>query len=317
MIGDERWSDEPGFDAAAVTGVCGSAASSRSIAELFLAGVITTDGVIDGSLADRTRSRRRRRPDVLVRAARRPGAPRLVITQNDVRQIQLAKGALYAGCRLLMDALGIETVDRIRLAGAFGAHIDPVHAMVLGLVPDCDPAQRHERRERRRHRRPHRAAEPGRARRDRGRRPPRGEARDRGGAAVPGALRRRDGHPARHRSVPAARRRSSTCPSAHAAAAGDRPRRRRRSHRTERSTHMSDEPSQPRAPAASTGGRAGRAAARLAARRREGARSSRATLTPVEVLERGGPRDDRAQRRHDPRDRSASTSARRPTRSSC
>ena len=62
-----------------------------------------------------------------------------MLTQNDVRQIQLAKGALYAGCRLLMDALGIDTVDRIRLAGAFGAHIDPVHAMVLGLVPDCDP----------------------------------------------------------------------------------------------------------------------------------------------------------------------------------
>ena len=56
-----------------------------------------------------------------------------------MRQIQLAKAALYAGCRLLMDHLGIETVDRIRLAGAFGAHIDPVHALVLGLVPDCDP----------------------------------------------------------------------------------------------------------------------------------------------------------------------------------
>ena len=67
-------------------------------------------------------------------------APRLILTQNDVRQIQLAKGALYAGCRLLMDHYGIEQVDRIRLAGAFGAHIDPVHAMVLGLVPDCDPA---------------------------------------------------------------------------------------------------------------------------------------------------------------------------------
>jgi uncharacterized 2Fe-2S/4Fe-4S cluster protein (DUF4445 family) len=67
-------------------------------------------------------------------------APRLTVTQNDVRQIQLAKAALWAGCRLLMDELGIETVDRIRLAGAFGAHIDPVHALVLGLVPDCDPA---------------------------------------------------------------------------------------------------------------------------------------------------------------------------------
>jgi uncharacterized 2Fe-2S/4Fe-4S cluster protein (DUF4445 family) len=68
------------------------------------------------------------------------GEPRLTITQNDVRQIQLAKAALHAGCRLLMDHLGIELVDRIRLAGAFGAHIDPVHALVLGLVPDCDPA---------------------------------------------------------------------------------------------------------------------------------------------------------------------------------
>ena len=69
----------------------------------------------------------------------RDDAPRLVLTQNDVRQIQLAKGALYAGCRLLMDAYGIDAVDRIRLAGAFGAHIDPTYALVLGLVPDCDP----------------------------------------------------------------------------------------------------------------------------------------------------------------------------------
>ncbi len=139
VIGDDRWSDDPGFDAAAVTGVAGSGII-EAISELFLAGVITGDGVIDGSAVERTRR---------VEADDRtfsyvlhdfPGAPRLVITQNDVRQIQLAKGALYAGCRLLMDAFGIETVDRIRLAGAFGAHIDPVHAMVLGLVPDCDPA---------------------------------------------------------------------------------------------------------------------------------------------------------------------------------
>jgi uncharacterized 2Fe-2S/4Fe-4S cluster protein (DUF4445 family) len=67
------------------------------------------------------------------------GEPELVITQNDVRQIQLAKAALYAGCALLMERYGIERVDRIRLAGAFGTHIDPVHALVLGLVPDCDP----------------------------------------------------------------------------------------------------------------------------------------------------------------------------------
>jgi uncharacterized 2Fe-2S/4Fe-4S cluster protein (DUF4445 family) len=140
VIGDERWSDEPGFDASSVTGVAGSGII-EAIAELFLSGVITADGVIDGALS--ARSARVVADDrtfsfVLHEA---PGAPRLVITQNDVRQIQLAKGALYAGCRLLMDALGIETVDRIRLAGAFGAHIDPVYAMVLGLVPDCDPDQ--------------------------------------------------------------------------------------------------------------------------------------------------------------------------------
>jgi uncharacterized 2Fe-2S/4Fe-4S cluster protein (DUF4445 family) len=137
VIGDERWSDEPGFDAAGVTGVAGSGII-EAIAELFLAGVITSDGVIDGSLAARSH---RIEPDdrtfsyVLHDV---PGAPRLVITQNDVRQIQLAKAALYAGCRLLMDALGVDTVDRIRLAGAFGAHIDPMYALVLGLVPDCD-----------------------------------------------------------------------------------------------------------------------------------------------------------------------------------
>ncbi|MGZ8438906.1 MAG: ASKHA domain-containing protein, partial [Candidatus Limnocylindrales bacterium] len=63
--------------------------------------------------------------------------PRLAITQNDVRAIQLAKAALYAGARLLMDHLGVEGVDRVKLAGAFGSQIDPLHAMVLGLVPDA------------------------------------------------------------------------------------------------------------------------------------------------------------------------------------
>ena len=59
------------------------------------------------------------------------------ITQNDVRAIQLAKAALHAGAQLLMDKIGIEQLDRIRLAGAFGAHIDVKYAMVLGMIPDC------------------------------------------------------------------------------------------------------------------------------------------------------------------------------------
>jgi uncharacterized 2Fe-2S/4Fe-4S cluster protein (DUF4445 family) len=136
VIGRNAWSDEPGFRGVRVTGVCGSGII-EAIAELFLADVITSDGVIDGALVHRS--------DRVVPDGRtfkyllHDGVPQLWITQNDVRQIQLAKAALYAGCRLLMDHYGIDEVHRIRLAGAFGTHIDPIRAMVLGLVPDCEP----------------------------------------------------------------------------------------------------------------------------------------------------------------------------------
>ena len=95
MIGDDRWSDEAGFDATTVTGVAGGII--EAIAELFLAGVVTTDGAIDGSLADPERTHRGRRADVLLRAARCAGAPRLVITQNDVRQISSRRGPCTPG----------------------------------------------------------------------------------------------------------------------------------------------------------------------------------------------------------------------------
>ena len=197
-IGNEAWSDEPGFDPSVITGVCGSGII-EVVAEMFLAGIITTDGVIDGSLAGRTPR--------IVAAGRtfsyllHDGTPRLMITQMDVRAIQLAKGALYAGCRLLMDHFGIESVDRIRLAGAFGAQIDPVHAMILGLVPDCDPAGVTAAGKRSRNRRTHRPAEPGGSPRDRVGRSPGRKDRDGAGAAFPGAFRRGDGHPARDRPV--------------------------------------------------------------------------------------------------------------------
>ena len=66
------------------------------------------------------------------------GEPRLLIYQTDVRAIQLAKSALYAGAKLLMQRFGVEADERITLAGAFGSHIDTTYAMVLGLIPDCD-----------------------------------------------------------------------------------------------------------------------------------------------------------------------------------
>ena len=142
----DDWSDSPGFEAAltaagmSVTGICGSGII-EVIAELYLAGVITADGVIDGAVAARTPrviADGRTFSYVLHDGSGDGAGPRILITQNDVRAIQLAKAALYAGVRLLMDQLGRDTVDEVRLAGAFGSQIDPVHAMVLGLVPDCD-----------------------------------------------------------------------------------------------------------------------------------------------------------------------------------
>ncbi|MEK9542471.1 MAG: ASKHA domain-containing protein, partial [Luminiphilus sp.] len=142
-IGSDLWSDEPGFSEAmagsGVTGICGSGII-EVVAEMFLAGVVSTDGVIDGALVQRSSRVRQdgRTFSYLLHAAPEAGEPDIVITQNDVRQIQLAKAALYAGIRLLMDEMGVSAVDRIRLAGAFGSHISVSHAMVLGLIPDCD-----------------------------------------------------------------------------------------------------------------------------------------------------------------------------------
>ena len=122
VIGCELWSDDAGFAEAVgnggVTGVCGSGIIEL-VAELYLAGVINQDGVIDGSLAAKT-------PRVFANGRTfsyllTEGEPRLSITQNDVRAIQLAKAALYAGIRLLMERLGVAGVDRIPLAGTIEA----------------------------------------------------------------------------------------------------------------------------------------------------------------------------------------------------
>jgi len=55
-----------------------------------------------------------------------------------VRAIQLAKAALSAGVQLLMKERGVDRVDRVRFAGAFGAKIDARYAMALGMIPECD-----------------------------------------------------------------------------------------------------------------------------------------------------------------------------------
>lgn len=136
VVGGEKWSDEEGFyeetAKTPVTGICGSGII-EVVAELFLTGIVDEDGVIGGDAGtDRLVADGRTKAYVLWTD------PQILVTQADVRAIQLAKAALLAGTRLLMDHYGTEHVDQIRLAGAFGAHIDPKYAMVLGMIPDCD-----------------------------------------------------------------------------------------------------------------------------------------------------------------------------------
>jgi uncharacterized 2Fe-2S/4Fe-4S cluster protein (DUF4445 family) len=141
VIGSDLWSDDPGFAAATattgVTGICGSGII-EVIAEMRMAGLVDEGGLI-GS-AEQTGTRRcipeGRTHSYLLHDGSAEGGPRITVTQSDIRAIQLAKSALYAGARLLMDELGIDRVDRVTLAGAFGAHISPKHAMVLGMIPD-------------------------------------------------------------------------------------------------------------------------------------------------------------------------------------
>ena len=103
---------------------------------MYLAGIVDEDGVINPTPT--SGSERIFAEDRTFSYLLHDGAQRIVVTQNDVRQVQLAKAALYAGVRLLQERAGIDRIDRIRLAGAFGSHIDPKYAMVLGLIPDCD-----------------------------------------------------------------------------------------------------------------------------------------------------------------------------------
>ncbi len=135
VIGCDLWSDEEGFaEATAATGICGSGII-EALAEMYLAGILLADGTIAG--AARARTARVVEEGRTFRYVLHPGAPEICIHQNDVRAIQLAKAALMAGARLLMDRFEIASVDRVVLTGAFGSHIDPLYAMVLGMIPDC------------------------------------------------------------------------------------------------------------------------------------------------------------------------------------
>jgi uncharacterized 2Fe-2S/4Fe-4S cluster protein (DUF4445 family) len=147
VIGCDLWSDDVGFAEAtadlSVSGICGSGII-EAVGEMYLSGIIATDGTINGAHANRTTRIFGDGRTFSYCVYGDGGATQitrdLAITQNDVRAIQLAKGALRAGIELLMAEAGVTELADIRLAGAFGSHIDPLYARVLGLVPDSPAA---------------------------------------------------------------------------------------------------------------------------------------------------------------------------------
>ena len=142
VIGSDYWSDEIEFDDAikssGITGICGSGIIEM-VAEMRMAGIVDGPGLIGSP--EQTGTQRcfqdGRTFSYLVFDGSSSNGPKITITNRDIREIQMAKAALYSGARLLMDKFEVDSVDRIVLAGAFGAHISPKHAMTLGMIPDC------------------------------------------------------------------------------------------------------------------------------------------------------------------------------------
>jgi uncharacterized 2Fe-2S/4Fe-4S cluster protein (DUF4445 family) len=135
VVGSRTWRGaRPGRLKAA--GICGSGAID-AVAQLYGAGLLNKSGafVKDGGTTRLRRGEGGRMEFVLAWPDETSTGKAVVITQKDVRQVQLAKGALYAGCSMLMKRLGIDRVDLIALAGAFGMHIDKQSAVTIGLLP--------------------------------------------------------------------------------------------------------------------------------------------------------------------------------------
>ena len=162
MIGSDLWSDDPEFAVATavtgVTGICGSGII-EAVAEMRMAGIVDGSGLIGSAeQTDTVRCEAEGRTFAyMIHDGTNDGGPRITVTQGDIRAIQLAKSALYAGARLLMDEMEVNKVDRVVLAGAFGAHISPKHAMVLGMIPDVPLDAVTSAGNASRHRRSHRA----------------------------------------------------------------------------------------------------------------------------------------------------------------
>ena len=142
VIGREAWRKYSEPKEMKAKGICGSGILDL-LAELYRAGVIAKSGVFNKK-ALKEHPRFRKNPDtnqpefVLAWAEESSIDKDIVVTQKDIRQIQLAKGALYAGCKLMVKRMGLDKVDTVKIAGAFGTHVDREKALIMGLFPDCE-----------------------------------------------------------------------------------------------------------------------------------------------------------------------------------
>ncbi|HUS69936.1 MAG TPA: ASKHA domain-containing protein [Anaerolineae bacterium] len=136
VIGKEQWSDE--LKEMGARGICGSGIIDV-VAQMYVAGVMMKNGRVNIEL---DHPRMRQGEDgweyVLAWADETSIGQDVTVNQSDIRAVQLAKGAMCAGAKLMMRRLGIKKLDRVILAGAFGSYIDPQQAMIMGLFPDCD-----------------------------------------------------------------------------------------------------------------------------------------------------------------------------------
>ena len=138
VIDEDKWNTEMAPEEVGAKGLCGSGIID-AIPQLFLAGIIDKTGrfILDES-NPRLRKVEGQFEYVIAWAKETSIGQDVVVCQDDIRAIQLGKGAMYAGSKILMQTLGVEAVDKVILAGAFGSYIDKESAAVLGMFPDCE-----------------------------------------------------------------------------------------------------------------------------------------------------------------------------------
>jgi len=140
VIGRDAWKMYSNGEEMQAKGICGSGILDL-FAELYRSGMILKDGKFnpkEKSSRFRKNPHDNKREFVVAWSDETSIGRDIVITQKDIREIQLAKGALYSGCKLMMKRMGIDTVDQVKIAGAFGTHVDREKALIAGLFPDCE-----------------------------------------------------------------------------------------------------------------------------------------------------------------------------------